>query len=115
MVSYADIIDPIIYVKDEWVSDRIAVDIQERKPLYLSCFVDGNPITTVRLGKSHKVGTVMLSETRDHWSNYNFGTATQCSDTGTNFCYGQSADLKTNTKGIGVNILCKNFNLHVHH
>lgn len=80
---YADIDDPIIYVNDEWVSDRIALDIQERKPLHLSCFVNGTRPPTVRIGKSQNGGTVILSEIRDHWSNYSFGTGAQCSDTGT--------------------------------
>uniref|UniRef100_K1QI22 Ig-like domain-containing protein n=1 Tax=Magallana gigas TaxID=29159 RepID=K1QI22_MAGGI len=97
-VQYID--DPIIYVNDEWVSDRITVDIQERKPLQLSCFVNGNPTLTVRLGKTQNGGTVILSEARDHWSNYSFGTGAQCSDTGTYVCSGQSTDLKTNTRAI---------------
>eukprot|EP00105_Crassostrea_gigas_P018388 XP_011436498.1 PREDICTED: uncharacterized protein LOC105334657 isoform X2 [Crassostrea gigas] len=104
-VQYID--DPIIYVNDEWVSDRITVDIQERKPLQLSCFVNGNPTLTVRLGKTQNGGTVILSEARDHWSNYSFGTGAQCSDTGTYVCSGQSTDLKTNTRAIDVNILCE--------
>lgn len=104
-VQYID--DPIIYVNDEWVSDRITVNIQERKPLQLSCFVNGNPTLTVRLGKTQNGGTVILSEARDHWSNYSFGTGAQCSDTGTYVCSGQSTDLKTKTRAIDVNILCE--------
>ncbi|XP_052710525.1 uncharacterized protein LOC128184925 [Crassostrea angulata] len=104
-VQYFD--DSIIYVNDEWVSDRITVDIQEKNPLQLSCLVNGNPIPTVRLGKTQNGGTVILSEARDHWSNYSFGTGAQCSDTGTYVCYGQSTHLKTSTKAIDVNILCE--------
>lgn len=104
-VQYIDV--PIIYVNDEWVSDRITVNIQMRKPLQLSCFVNGNPTPIVRLGKTQNGGTVILLEARDHWSNYSFGTGAQCSDTGTYVCSGQSTDLKTNTKAIDVNILCE--------
>ncbi|XP_052710539.1 hemicentin-1-like [Crassostrea angulata] len=109
-VQYFD--DSIIYVNDEWVSDRITVDIQEKNPLQLSCLVNGNPIPTVRLGKTQNGGTVILSEARDHWSNYSFGTGAHCSDTGTYVCYGQSTHLKTSTKAIDVNILCKSFTLY---
>lgn len=102
---YADFDDPVIYVNDEWVSDRIAVDIQEKNPLQIFCYAEGGPTPTVRLGKSQNGGTVILSEARDHWSNYSFGTGAQCS--------GQSTDLNTNTKAIDVNILCKSLTLHV--
>lgn len=105
-VQYID--DPIIYVNDEWVSNPISVDIQERTPLQLSCFVHGNPTPTVRLGKSQNGRTAILSEAMDHWSNYSFSTGAKCSDTRTYACYGQlqSTNLKTN-KSIGVNILCE--------
>lgn len=43
ILLYTDIDDPIIYVNDEWVSDRITVDILEGKPFHMSCFVEGNP------------------------------------------------------------------------
>uniref|UniRef100_A0A8W8J6F4 Ig-like domain-containing protein n=1 Tax=Magallana gigas TaxID=29159 RepID=A0A8W8J6F4_MAGGI len=101
-VQYVDV--PAVYLNDELVSSRI--NILEGKPFHLSCFVDGNPTPTVRLGKSQNGGTVILSEDRDHWSNYNIGTGAQCSDTGTYVCLGQSTDLKTNTRAIDVNILC---------
>uniref|UniRef100_A0A8W8J2A4 Ig-like domain-containing protein n=1 Tax=Magallana gigas TaxID=29159 RepID=A0A8W8J2A4_MAGGI len=105
-VQYID--DPIINVNGEWVSDRISVDIQERKPLHLSCFVNGNPTPSVRLGKSQNGRTTILSEAMDHWSNYSLSTGAKCSDTSTYVCYGksQSTNLKTN-KSIGVNILCE--------
>uniref|UniRef100_A0A8W8J2B0 Ig-like domain-containing protein n=1 Tax=Magallana gigas TaxID=29159 RepID=A0A8W8J2B0_MAGGI len=105
-VQYID--DPIINVNGEWVSDRISVDIQERKPLHLSCFVNGNPTPSVRLGKSQNGRTTILSEAMDHWSNYSLSTGAKCSDTRTYVCYGksQSTNLKTN-KSIGVNILCE--------
>nr|XP_034331254.1 uncharacterized protein LOC117690733 isoform X2 [Crassostrea gigas] len=102
-VQYVDV--PAVYLNDELVSSRI--NILEGKPFHLSCFVDGNPTPTVRLGKSQNGGTVILSEDRDHWSNYNIGTGAQCSDTGTYVCLGQSTDLKTNTRAIDVNILCE--------
>ncbi|XP_052710528.1 uncharacterized protein LOC128184926 isoform X2 [Crassostrea angulata] len=102
-VQYVDV--PAVYLNDELVSSRIT--ILEGKPFHLSCFVDGNPTPTVRLGKSQNGGTVILSEDRNHWSNYNIGTGAQCSDTGTYVCLGQSTDLKTNTRAIDVNILCE--------
>lgn len=82
---YADIDDPIIYVNDEWVSDRKSVDIQKRKPSHISCYVEGNPTPTVRLSKSQNGGKTFLSEAMDNWSNYRFGTGAQCSDTGNMF------------------------------
>lgn len=102
--------DPIIYVNDKWVSDRISVDIQEKKPLHLSCFVNGNPTPTVRLGKSQNGRMAILSEAMNHLANYSFTTGAKCSDTRTYVCYGQShfTNLKTN-KSIGVNILFEMF------
>lgn len=108
ILLYADIDDPIVYENDEWVSDQISVDLQERKPLHLSCFVNGNPTSTVRLGKSQNGRTAISSEAMDYWSNYSVSTGAKCSDTSTYVCYGksQSKNLKTN-KSIGVNILCE--------
>lgn len=109
-VLFADVDVPVVYLNDEWVYGRI--DIQEGKLLHLSCFVDGNPTPTVRIGKSRNGRTVILSEAMDQWSNFRFSTGAKCSDTGTYICYGESTNQKTN-KAIEVNILCKSFILHV--
>lgn len=107
----ADVDVPVVYLNDELVSNRI--NILEGKPFHLSCFVEANPTPTVQLGKIENGGTAILSEARGHWSNYSFGTGAQLSDTGTYVCYGQSSDLKTNTKAIELNILCKSVNSRV--
>lgn len=102
-VQYVD--SPVVYLNDKLVYNQI--DILEGEPLRLSCFVDGNPTPTVRLEKSHKGGTFILSEVMNHWSNYSHSTGAMCSNTVTYVCSGQSSDLKTITKAIGVNIFCE--------
>lgn len=92
---------PVLFKNNNNNSEKMWTVI-EKESLRIACFVDGNPIPTIRLFKGN---TELAKNTNiSKWTNY---TATLCEDTKNYTCEGSSNWFNSSNQTVIINITCK--------
>lgn len=92
---------PVLFKNNNNNSEKMW-NVIEKESLRIACFVDGNPIPTIRLFKGN---TELPKNTNtSKWTNY---TATLCEDTNNYTCEGSSNWFNSSNQTVIINITCK--------
>lgn len=76
--------------------------VNENMPLRIACFVDGNPIPTIRMFKGNK--ELAKNTNTSKWTNH---TVKRCEDTNNYTCEGSSNWFNSSNQTVIINITCK--------
>ncbi|XP_062606257.1 carcinoembryonic antigen-related cell adhesion molecule 5-like isoform X2 [Saccostrea cucullata] len=95
------LLEPRLYINGK---PSNALIINETDHVFLSCFVEGNPIPEVSF--LNLTGNQNYIHSVNHRVNYTLIRMVQCSDTGTFECVGQSTEFGKRNQSFSVNVLC---------
>nr|XP_022307624.1 uncharacterized protein LOC111113625 [Crassostrea virginica] len=101
-VQYLD--KPLAYINGEQVQGHdSAFQMSEAKIVYLSCYVNSNPVPQIKLTKG--VAATISEDKNNDWLNHTIESS-QCSDTGTYKCLGLSTGFNNTENTFGLNVTC---------
>nr|XP_022310259.1 uncharacterized protein LOC111115717 isoform X2 [Crassostrea virginica] len=101
-IQYLD--KPLVYINGEQVQGHdSAFQVSEAKIVYLSCYVNSNPVPQIKLTKG--VAVTISEDKNNDWLNHTIESS-QCSDTGTYKCMGLSTGFNNTENTFGLSVTC---------